>query len=191
MRSWHTRRVSKPIRFAANAEPIRLGCFERDVRHLPKHLRPKWRYLAVGIETWPDVRLSRGDFQRHLWYAGQNLLGDPGSADADLRVFGFHHADGVGEAIVRTRRDTVEEARAALACLDEIGGQEVGVFVRGVSGTVRSCEESYLGRRPEVSGENRVVFENADRAAVVRDGLVDIEVGDVYTGATDIDVTSV
>ena len=161
------------------------------MRHLPKHLRPKWRYLAVGIETWPDSSLTRRDFQRHLWYAGQNLLGDPDCADADLRVFGFQHADGVGEAVVRTRRETVEEARAALACLSEISGQEVGVLVRGVSGTVRSCEEKYLGRRPEVSGENRVVFENADRAAVMRDGLVDIRAGDAYTGATDLDVTSV
>lgn len=161
------------------------------MRHLPKHLRPKWRYLAVGLETWPDAHLSRSDFQRHLWYAGQNLLGDPGSADADLRVFSFQHADGVGEAVVRTRRDTVEEARAALACLAEINGQDVGVFVRGVGGTVKSCEEKYLGRRPEVSGENRVVFENADRAAVTRDGCVDIQVGDAQIGATDIDVTSV
>ncbi len=111
------------------------------MKHLPKHLRPKWRYLAVGIETWPDACLTRREFQRYLWYAGQNLLGDPGSADADLSVFDFTHADGVGEAVVRTRRETVNEARAALACLDEIDGESVGVFVRGVSGTVRGCEE--------------------------------------------------
>lgn len=176
---------------AGGAEPIRVGVLYRNVRHLPKHLRPKWRYLAVGLETWPDAHLSRSDFQRSLWYAGQNLLGDPECASADLSVFEFGHRNGVGEAVVRTRRDTVEEARAAIACLDEIGGQEVGVFVRGVSGTVRSCEESYLGRGPEVSGENRVVFENADRPAVVRDGCVDIQVGDAQIGATDIDVTSV
>lgn len=178
-------------RFAANTEPIRAGPFYRGVRHLPKHLRPKWRYLAVGIETWPDARLSRREFQRHVWYAGQNLLGDPGCGDADLSVFEFHHANGTGEAVVRTRRDTVCEARAAIACLSEISGKEVGIFVRGVSGTVKSCEENYLGRRPEVSGENRVVFENADRPAVVRDGCVDIQVGDAQIGATDIDVTSV
>ncbi|ADJ15253.1 Rpp14/Pop5 family protein [Halalkalicoccus jeotgali] len=161
------------------------------MRHLPKHLRPKWRYLAVGIESWPEADLSRRAFQRRLWYAGQNLLGDPGCADADLSVFAFHHDEGVGEAVVRTRRETVGEARAALACLDKIEGQEVGIAVRGVSGTVRGCEEKYLGRRPEVSGEKRVVFENADRAAVTRDGLVDVRVGDAYTGATDFDVTPV
>ncbi|MFC7007541.1 Rpp14/Pop5 family protein [Halalkalicoccus salilacus] len=161
------------------------------MKHLPKHLRPKWRYLAVGIESWPDASLSRRDFQRHLWYAGQNLFGDPGSADADLRVFSFEHGDGVGEAVVRTRRDTVEEARASLACIDEIDSQPVGVFVRGVAGTVRACEENYLGRRPEVSGENRVVFENAERAAVIRDGAVDVRTDDAYTGATDLDVTTV
>lgn len=159
------------------------------MKHLPKHLRPKWRYLAVGIESWPDAEISRRDFQRNLWYAGQNLLGDPGSADADLRVFSFRHENGVGEAVVRTRRDTVREARAALACIDEIDDQPAGVFVRGVSGTVRACEEKYLGRRPEGSEETTVVFGNADRAAVVRDGVVDVRAGDAYTGATDLDVT--
>lgn len=113
------------------------------MKHLPKHLRPKWRYLAVGIESWPDAEISRRDFQRSLWYAGQNLLGDPGSADADLRVFGFEHGDETGEAVVRTRRDTVGDARAALACIDGVDDDPVGVFVRGTSGTVRACEQKY------------------------------------------------
>ena len=159
------------------------------MKHLPKHLRPKWRYLGVGIETWPDADLDRGAFQRHLWYAAQNLLGDPGSADADLRVFGFRHEDGAGEAVVRTRRDTVGDARAALACISEVDGDPIGVHVRGVSGTVRACEEKYLGGRPEVVGEQRVVYDNAERAAVFRDGVFDVRTGDAYTGATELDVT--
>ncbi|ELK49519.1 ribonuclease P protein component 2, partial [Haloferax sp. BAB-2207] len=54
------------------------------MKHLPKHLRPRRRYLAVEVETWPDADLARGPFQRELWYAAQNLYGDAGSADADL-----------------------------------------------------------------------------------------------------------
>jgi ribonuclease P/MRP protein subunit POP5 len=115
------------------------------MKHLPKHLRPRWRYLAVTLETWPDASLSRSDFQRAVWYAAGNLLGDPGSADADLRVVRFSFDDDTGEAIVRARRGEVDPARAALACVSEVDGDPVGLYVRGVSGTLRGCTEKFLG----------------------------------------------
>jgi len=157
------------------------------MKHLPKHLRPRWRYLAVGLEGWPDADVDRGDFQRELWYAGQNLLGDAGSADADLTVLDFDFADGTGETIVRARHGHVGEARAALACLDAIDGDEIAVRVRGVSGTIRACEEKYLGRAPESSQERTVAFEGAERPAVAREELVDVRADSAFVGATDLD----
>ena len=157
------------------------------MKSLPKHLQPRWRYLGVALYGWPDARIDRGSFQRSLWYAAQNLLGDPESAASNLRVFEFRFDDGVGEAVVRVRRGYVSEARAALACIDDIDGHPVGVRVRGVSGTVRACEEKYLGRRRECSSERRVVFENAERRARARDGLLDVRTNDAFTGATDLD----
>jgi len=157
------------------------------MKHLPKHLRPRWRYLAVGLEGWPDADVDRGDFQRELWYAGQNLLGDAGSADADLTVLDFDFSDGTGETIVRARHGHVTEARAALACLDAIDGDEIAVQIRGVSGTIRACEEKYLGRAPEASQERTVAFEGAERPAAAREKLVDVRVGSAFVGATDLD----
>ncbi|MEF8774518.1 MAG: Rpp14/Pop5 family protein [Halobacteriales archaeon] len=151
---------------------------------LPKHLRERWRYLAVGIETGPDADLSRGRFQRHLWYAAQNLVGDVGSADADLQVLGFSFADGEGEAVVRARHGQVEQARAVLACLDEVGGDPVGVRVRGVSGTVRACEEKYLGSPTIETEERTVAFRGAERPAVARGERVDVRTGSGIAGAT-------
>jgi ribonuclease P/MRP protein subunit POP5 len=115
------------------------------MKHLPKHLRPRWRYLAVGVETCPDADLARSDFQRAVWYAAGNLLGDTGSADADLRVLRFSFDDGAGEgrAVVRARRGEVRPARAAVACVADVGGEPVGVSVRGVSGTLRGCAEAF------------------------------------------------
>lgn len=112
------------------------------MKHLPKHLRPHWRYLAVEVAA--DADLSRGAFQRAVWYAAGNLLGDAGSADADLRVLRFDFDDGTGAAVVRARRGEVGPARAALACVHEVNGSSVGVWVRGVSGTIRACEERHL-----------------------------------------------
>ncbi|WP_408958751.1 Rpp14/Pop5 family protein [Natrinema sp. 74] len=157
------------------------------MKHLPKHLRPRWRYLAIELETWPDERIGRRSFQRDLWYAGQNLLGDPGSADADLTVMRFSFSDGTGEAIVRARRDETRPARAALACIDEIDGAPVGIRVRGISGTIRAAEENYLGRRGQDSEERNVVFGNEERVAVLRDSVGDVRLDEAFAGATDLD----
>ncbi|MFB6303190.1 MAG: Rpp14/Pop5 family protein [Haloferacaceae archaeon] len=157
------------------------------MKHLPKHLRPRWRYLGVGLEAWPDTALDRRAFQRALWESARALLGDPGSAAADLSVLAFEFADGEGETVVRARRGEVGAARAALACLDAVDGHRVGVHVRGVSGTVRACEERYLGRRAGPVEESHVVFEDASRDALTREDAVDVRLPDGFAGATDLD----
>ena len=115
------------------------------MKHLPKHLRPRRRYLAVGLESRSGASIDRRAFQREAWYAAQNLLGDPGSAAAGLNVVDFRFEEGSGVALVRVRRGEVEPARAALACIDEIDGSPVGVHVRGVGGTIRAAREKFIG----------------------------------------------
>ncbi len=158
------------------------------MKHLPKHLRPRWRYLAISVEAWPDASVGRRAFQREVWYAGQNLLGDPGSADADLTVVRFDFSDGVGEAIVRVRHGETEPARAAIACIDEIDGQQVGLALYGISGTIRAAEEKFLRGRGQVRAERNVVFENEERVAVPYDGSVDVRLDEAFAGATDLDL---
>ncbi|WP_435364039.1 Rpp14/Pop5 family protein [Haloarchaeobius sp. DYHT-AS-18] len=157
------------------------------MKHLPKALRPKRRYLAVGIESTPEASFGRGDFQRELWYAAQNLVGDVGSADADLTVIQFHFEDGTGEAIVRARHGHTETARASLACIASINGADCGLHVRGISGTIRGCEEKYLGRPSEGPRQRTVAFEHDDRAAIERDSVLDVRVNGEYIGATNLD----
>lgn len=157
------------------------------MKHLPKHLRPRWRYLGVGIETWPDAGIDQRAFQQALWYAGANLLGDPGSADVDLRVVHFEFAGCEGEAMVRVRRGEVERGRAALACVATVDGDPVGLRVRGVSGTMRACEERYLGRRAGGCAERSVALGDAEREIFVRNGVVDLSDTEGFTGATELD----
>ena len=157
------------------------------MKHLPKHLRPRWRYLAIGIETWPDADFRRRSFQRALWYAAGNLVGDSGSADADLTLLSFSHADGIGEAIVRVRHGHVDEARASIACVSAVDGDAVGIYVRGISGTVRACEERYMGRAGANSTQRDVAFEDAERPAVVRGDACDVSVESGYVGAAAFD----
>lgn len=158
------------------------------MKHLPKHIRPRWRYLAVEIEAASDADIDRGAFQRALWYAAGNFLGDVGSADADLTVFGFEFADGVGEAIVRARREETDAARAALACIDSVDDQPIGLVVRGISGTVRACEESYLRDRSPDLTEDSVAFADDQRSAIRRDDVAEISLPEGFVAATELDL---
>lgn len=158
------------------------------VKHLPKHLQPRWRYLAVAIETWPDRDLVRDTFQRALWFSAQNLLGDPGSAAVDLSVLRYRYDSGIGEAVVRVRRGEVDRGRAVVACVDTVNGDPVGLSLRGVSGTIRACEEKYMGTQPETMAKRDVAFADADRTAVVAGDRVDIRVDDAFVGATTLDI---
>jgi ribonuclease P/MRP protein subunit POP5 len=155
-----------------------------NVKHLPKHLQPRWRYLGVAVESWPDTTVERDGFQRALWYSAKQLLGDPGSAALDLSVLRFRAGPGWARALVRTRRGERDRARAVLACVDSVDGDPVGLRVQGVSGTVRGCEEKYMGDRRERIKERDVAFEDADRPAVVRGERTDVQVDTGFIGAT-------
>jgi ribonuclease P/MRP protein subunit POP5 len=157
------------------------------MKHLPKHIRPRYRYLGVELRGAPDAEVDRGAFQRHLWYAAQNLIGDVGSAEIGLEVFGYEFTDGEGYAVVRCRRGTTDRARAVLACLGSLEGTRVRAVVRGVSGTVRGCEEKYIRRPGGVFEKRTVAFAGADRRAVVREDGLDVRVGSSFVGATHLD----
>ncbi len=115
------------------------------MKHLPKHLQPRWRYLAVELRGRSGTGFNRRTFQREVWFAAQNLIGDAGSADVDLSVLRFAFDGGSGYAVVRARRGEGSRARAVLACIDAVDGDDLGLRVRGTSGTVRACVEDHLG----------------------------------------------
>lgn len=155
---------------------------------LPKHLRPRWRYLAVTFETWPGDVPDRGSFAPAVRDAVHTLFGDAGLARIEPRLLGFRTADATGDAVVRTHRGQVEDLRAALARIETVEGKPIGLRVRGTSGTIRACEEKYLGREPEGSSEKTVVFDDAERPALTRDAAVDMVVDDAFVGATRLDL---
>ena len=156
---------------------------------LPKHLRPRYRYLAVTAEAWADVSIDRDAVQAAVVTGVRGLFGDAGVAAADPRVMRFRWSGGAGQFVLRTRRNAVSPARAGLATLGSVEGEPVAVCVRGISGTVRGCEEKYLNGRQLRSAESTVAFEDADRPATVRGNRVDVHLEDAFAGAMDLDLT--
>jgi ribonuclease P/MRP protein subunit POP5 len=166
------------------------------MRTLPKHLRPRRRYLGVTIESWPDARIDRRAFQGTLWESARTLLGDAGSADCDPTVVRFRFEDGCGEAIVKVRREHREQGRAALACVRRIDGHPVGLRVWATSGTIRGCvaqrptgkgsaDERENGADHPLRREANVRFEGGGRRAVHKPGdRLDIDGEEGWVGAT-------
>jgi len=158
------------------------------VPSLPKHLRPRWRYLGVELAADPDAGIDRDGFSRALDASARRLLGDPGAADAALAVYRFRWRDGRGGAVVRARREAVAAARAAVACVRAVDGRPVGVRVRGVAGTVRACSERYLPAADPESRQESVAFAAADRSAVLRGDDCDVRTDPGFVGATRLDL---
>lgn len=158
------------------------------MKHLPKHLQPRYRYLAVDLESWPDLELDRSSLESRLQRSARELLGDAGVAATDLSIVRFDFDDGHGSAIVRTRREAVAATRAAIACVGSVEGAPIGLYVAGISGTVRACSEKYIGERPESVIERNVVYGSAERTAWCRDDRVDIRTDGAFLGATNLDL---
>ena len=153
------------------------------MRHLPKHLRPRYRYLAVEVEAWPGAELDRRGFQAALWSAARSFLGDAESAALDIRVVDADFWTGGGAVIVRVRRGTETRARAALACVEAVDGEPVRVGVRGVGG-IRATTAHYRGGPPAATTTEPVEFRGHRGEAWPREDRIDVRIDGQFVGAT-------
>lgn len=93
------------------------------------------RYLAVRLRAENPVGKKR--FVAALEESARGLLGDAGAAALDLWIY-----DVSGDsAVIGCRRDSVAEARAALACVHSVEGR-VAPRVVGVSGSIRKARST-------------------------------------------------
>ncbi len=148
---------------------------------LPKSLRPRHRYVFFEVETLPDATFDEHDLRRAVWFEAQNLYGDATSAETRAELIEYDGEDAtLGVGVVRCAHDRVEETRAALACLDEVGdGRDpVGVRVVGVSGTLDAGREKYA----ETPRTDETTVD--DSHAWVRDGTVELRADDGFMCGT-------
>ncbi len=156
--------------------------------NLPKHLRPRWRYLGLELETAAQDDIERRTFQSALWKAARSLRGDVESARMGLDVIRFECTDGYGTAIIRIHRGTESDARGVIATLDSVDGTPIRATVRGVSGTIRACEENYLRIAREAPSHEVIALDDVEGPAIVRTPAVDIETDSTPIGATTLDI---
>lgn len=109
---------------------------------LPSSLREKKRYIL--FEIFSDERHELGPVVGAVWDAVLDLLGEHGAAEADMWILKDLFDVEEQKGGIQVNKDAVEEVRAALALITEIGRTDATVHVLGVTGTMDSAREKYF-----------------------------------------------
>ncbi len=113
-----------------------------DLQTLPSSLREKQRYILFEILS--DEQHDLGSFVNAAWDTMLNLLGEQGVAHAQPWIMKDLYDREQQKGGIRVHKDHVEQVRAALVLISEIGRTPVTVHVLGVTGTIDSAEKNYL-----------------------------------------------
>ncbi|MBU4076997.1 MAG: ribonuclease P [Euryarchaeota archaeon] len=104
-------------------------------------LREKKRYLAFRIIS--EETINRGVLTDELLNSISSLFGDTGASEINPALMSY---DG-GYGILRCQKDRTSDTRAALACINKVGGGRVSIMVLGISGTVKGAMEKFIQQR--------------------------------------------
>ncbi len=94
------------------------------------------RYIYAELESVANI--SESLFVSTIFGKAHFLYGVTGTTAMNIRVIEWD--DEKQAAIVRVNHNKLNEMRAALAHISEIGGAEVRVDIRRVSGTIKTLK---------------------------------------------------
>jgi len=101
-------------------------------------LRDKKRYIAFEMASSQSV--NRQELTNEIQKSTASLFGDTGCSVINPGLLSFDGRYG----IVRCAREKTSEARAALACMSNVRGTRVSIFVLGISGTIKGATEKFI-----------------------------------------------
>lgn len=110
---------------------------------LPPTLRETYRYVVFEIISKKEV--SFAEVVDTVWKAALGLFGDSGTASMGLWIPQTLYESSKKKGVIRASHTGVEMIRAALASIREINGVPVIFMVTGVTGTIRSAKNKFLG----------------------------------------------
>ncbi|TRZ87526.1 MAG: ribonuclease P [Methanosarcinales archaeon] len=101
-------------------------------------LREKKRYIAFKIIS--ENTINRRELTEELLDSMYSLFGDKGTSEINPALMSY---DG-GFGVLRCQKDRTSDTRAALACINRVGGGCVSIQVLGISGTVKGAMEKFI-----------------------------------------------
>ncbi len=112
------------------------------LKTVPPTMRKKQRYLIFKIES--EKKFGIGEVVESIWEELLGFLGESGVSEADPWIMKDLFYRDKQVAGIKTDKDHVEEIRTALALIDEIDGENVCIYVKGVSGTMKAAKKKFI-----------------------------------------------
>lgn len=109
---------------------------------LPSSLRSRRRYIAYQILS--EEKFFFQDLTNSIWHSLLNLLGELGTAEADIWIVKDTYDEKKQIGIIRCSHDNVEKVRAALALIERIGDVRIVVKVLGISGSIKATRMKFF-----------------------------------------------
>ncbi len=100
--------------------------------------RVKRRYLALKINY--DGTLNQRDLLNTLWNTVIRLYGEYGASQTGLILVDFNEENKI--AIIRTSLVMLQQVRAAIFSVTQIGSKETAIHVLAISGTIKSLQNN-------------------------------------------------
>ncbi|MEM7813324.1 MAG: Rpp14/Pop5 family protein [Candidatus Aenigmatarchaeota archaeon] len=112
-------------------------------KKLPPSLRPKARYVVFEIIS--DHAVTLEDFTAALWNSVLNLLGELAASECRIWVIKNLYDERAQRGVLKCAHDRVEHVRTALSLITMLGESKATIRVAGVTGTLKSARNKYLG----------------------------------------------
>lgn len=113
-----------------------------ELQTLPSSLREKKRYIVFEVLCDRDREL--GQVVDAVWDVLLDFLGQDGVAQAAPWLMEDLFDAEQQRGGLKVNKEEVESVRAALALVQEIGGETAALQVLGVTGTMDSAREKYF-----------------------------------------------
>lgn len=115
------------------------------MKALPPSLRKRKRYIVFDVDSEDDF--LKKELSNAIWREALALFGEAGASDLGIALLEFEDSQG----ILRCNHDGVESVRAVLASLRSIKRIRTVLYIKGVSGTLKTAIEKF--KRKKIIGK--------------------------------------
>ncbi len=114
-----------------------------DPKRLPPSMRAKSRYVVFEVISEKPVSFS--EFTSAVWNSMMSFLGELSTSEARTWIIRNLYNEKTQRGVLKCSHDRIEHVRAALAMIPMIGETRATVHIIGVTGTIKSARNKYLG----------------------------------------------
>ncbi|MFH0836608.1 MAG: Rpp14/Pop5 family protein [Candidatus Aenigmatarchaeota archaeon] len=112
---------------------------------LPPSMRTKGRYLIFEVISENPIEYQ--EIRDSFWNSITNFLGELGTSEAHPVVLKNLYDIKSQRGVIKCRHDMIEQVRTSLSLITMVGESRAVVRIDGVTGTIKSARNKYLGMR--------------------------------------------